>query len=106
MIDSILLGAIGGMFGIIWVFLLTEPGYLFSWWPDFIDLITPKRLEWIKKITYECEFCISGQFGLWGYLIYSIECGQYSFIGHVGAIVTAIFFTFMMTNKIIDWIEQ
>jgi len=69
-----------------WVFvnILQGEGMIFEKYSKLIE----KLPEWIKNPLGACDFCMAGQFGLWGYFF----TGEYSFFEHLFFTVLTIFF--------------
>lgn len=63
MIEIINISIHASLIAIIWVYLLTEEGGLFSWWPQIVHRCTDNIM--VIKIAYECEKCLAGQIALW-----------------------------------------
>ncbi|MEN6568979.1 MAG: hypothetical protein ABFC18_03100 [Rikenellaceae bacterium] len=64
---------------------LGEPGMIFSWYRKMIMRLP----DWINKPLGSCHLCLSGQVGLWYYLV--IHFNSYNIIEHLFFISASIF---------------
>lgn len=113
---------IGLQFGIIafvYCNVLTQPGHLLGRWREWINekylLFHVKQQakataenrtydfaeqmakhKWVLKPIIDCEWCIGGEFALWGYL-FAIHSG-YTLTGHLVAVCTAILVSGLATE--------
>lgn len=80
--------------------ILTEGDMLLAgFWSWADDRFTGKQ-RWIFQVLINCQFCISGQWALWYYLISVIpRAAHYDFFTHVWFILQTIFMA-----KVITWL--
>ena len=85
-----------GIVAWVFVFILIDTGMIFEkWW-----VVLNKLPQWLSKPLGSCEYCFTGQLGLWYYLYYAYSTGAYNVFYHIDFISIAIF-----TTKIINkWI--
>jgi len=73
--------------------ILTAPGMIL--WPLYNLIINKwKAADWIAKPTFECIYCMSGQWALWGYLAVYYDC--YNGMIHILTITTSIAFAYVI----------
>lgn len=77
--------------------ILTEGDMILAPVWSWVDERFVGRQRWIFQVLINCQFCISGQWALWYYLIYYHS--HYDFFTHVWFILQTIFMA-----KVVTWL--
>jgi hypothetical protein len=79
--------------------ILTEEGMLLYGFHGWAENRFYGPFRWVFQILINCQFCISGQWALWYYLIYALHRSDYDLFTHVWFILQTIFIA-----KVITWL--
>ena len=80
--------------------ILTEGDMLLAGFWSWADDRFIGKQRWIFQVLINCQFCISGQWALWYYLIsILLRSGNYDFFTHIWFILQTIFMA-----KVITWL--
>lgn len=80
--------------------ILTEPGMILYGVHSYLDNKLVGAYRWIFDVIIHCQFCISGQWALWGYIYLKIDNSAfYNPFTHIWFIMQTIFMA-----KVITWL--
>ena len=84
--------------------ILTDNDMIFGFVPELT--IRFNAPMWLRKILWACEYCVTGQIALWGYLILSVKgIVFYDWLDHVVFVALSIFIIYVF-NRIDYAVEK